>query len=125
MAMTLKLPVHQPATGVLCACGCGEALTRRQVQRGGIYQSLSCARKAYLARPESKAVIQRCWAKAAVTNQRTYFARVRAEIIATCQDVLKGQEPTRAMLVMAARMHRAGYIRGWRARWGRDTRKTA
>lgn len=93
--------------------------------RGGKYHTISCARFDALRRPEVRAAIVRCWAKAADTNRRKYMAKVRAEIIDTCRDVLNGREPTREMLAVAARMRKRGYDSGWRARWGREKRNTA
>ena len=107
----------------LCACGCGIRLTKRQTQRGGKYVSLSCSRQDALTRPSVRAAIVRNWVKAAETNKRKYYARVRAEVLDVCRDVLGGAEPTREILAVAARMRRLGYNAGWRVRWARQSRE--
>jgi hypothetical protein len=109
----------------LCACGCGEPLTKRQKGKRGKYRSLSCSRHAALLKPSVRAAVQRSWAKAAETNRRKHYAKVRAEVLDVCRDVLQGAEPTPEMIAIAVRMRVKGYNSGWRARWSREKRRAA
>ena len=111
-----------------CEC-CGAELTRSQVAKKGRYCSLSCGRIAYLHSPAGKASTARAWAKAAETSRRKYYAKVRADIVAICADLLDGQAPSPEMLAVAARMRKTGYELGWRsgyrARQSREMRGAA